>query len=156
MSIFSPKTEEELAERKEQLKEQENERDISKRLGDVDKTYREGLTTLSDLLAPARLKFESSYFELNGKFARSFFVLTYPRFLSSNWLSFVVQAEGALDLSMFIYPIDRETVLKKLKNKVGEMGSQMAINQEKGSVRDPMLETAYGDVEHLRDSLIQA
>jgi type IV secretory pathway VirB4 component len=31
----------------------------------------------------------------------------------------------------------------------------MAINQEKGMVRDPMLETAYGDVEGLRDSLLQ-
>ena len=31
----------------------------------------------------------------------------------------------------------------------------MAINQEKGMVRDPMLETAYKDVEGLRDSLVQ-
>jgi type IV secretory pathway VirB4 component len=121
----------------------------------VDKTYREGLTTLKDLLAPAALNFQSSYFELNGKFARSFFVLTYPRYLSSNWLSFVINAEGALDVSLFVYPIDSETILKKLKSKVGEIGSQMAINQEKGQVRDPMLETAYKDVESLRDSLIQ-
>jgi type IV secretory pathway VirB4 component len=31
----------------------------------------------------------------------------------------------------------------------------MAINQEKGQVRDPMLETAYQDVEGLRDQLMQ-
>jgi type IV secretory pathway VirB4 component len=67
----------------------------------------------------------------------------------------VINAEGALDVSLFVYPIDSETILKKLKSKVGEIGSQMAINQEKGQVRDPMLETAYKDVESLRDSLIQ-
>jgi len=32
----------------------------------------------------------------------------------------------------------------------------MSINQEKGMVRDPMLETAYKDVEGLRDNLMQA
>jgi len=81
--------------------------------------------------------------------------LAYPRFLSSNWLSFIIQSEGALDLSMFIYPIDSADILKKLKSKVGELGSQMSINQEKGMVRDPMLETAYKDVEGLRDNLMQ-
>ncbi len=155
MSIFKIKTEKELEEKKSMLQEAEQERDLSKKITDVEKTYREGLTTLKDLIAPASLKFESSYFELNGKFARSFFVLAYPRFLSSNWLSFIIQAEGALDLSMYIYPIDSETILKKLKSKVGELGSQMSINQEKGGVRDPMLETAYKDVEGLRDQLMQ-
>lgn len=155
MSIFSKITPEELEKKKQNLKEAETERGLSSSLGDLEKTYREGLTTLKDLIAPASLKFDSSHFELNGKFGRSFFVLAYPRFLSSNWLSFIIQAEGALDLSMFIYPIDSADILKKLKSKVGELGSQMAINQEKGMVRDPMLETAYKDVEGLRDNLMQ-
>lgn len=155
MSIFKPKSAEELAEKKKRLEEMEAEANAGKRLSEVEKTYREGLTTLKDLIAPASLNFTGAYFELNGKFARSFFVLAFPRYLSSNWLSFIINAEGALDVSIFIYPIDAETILKKLKSKVGEIGSQMAINQEKGMVRDPMLETAYKDVEGLRDQLIQ-
>jgi len=155
MSIFGKPNEQEIAEKKQKIQEIEKERDATARLADLEKTYREGLTTLKDLIAPAALKFEGSHFVLNGKYGRSFFVLAYPRFLSTNWLSFIVQAEGALDLSMFIYPIDSETILKKLKSKVGEIGSQMAINQEKGMVRDPMLETAYKDVESLRDALMQ-
>ncbi len=155
MSIFGKINEEELKAKKEELKDAQAEHDLSASLGDLEKTYKEGLTTLKDLIAPAALKFDSSHFELNGKFGRSFFVLAYPRFLSSNWLSFIIQAEGALDLSMFIYPIDSAEILKKLKSKVGEIGSQIAINQEKGQVRDPMLETAYKDVESLRDNLMQ-
>src|SRR3989344_6367498 len=155
MSLFKPKTQEELDAKKARLDELESEANAGKRLQEVDKTYREGLTTLRDLIAPAALDFQGSHFELNGKFARSFFVLAYPRFLSSNWLSSIINAEGALDVSLFVYPINSETILKKLKSKVGEIGSQMAINQEKGMVRDPMLETAYKDVESLRDSLIQ-
>lgn len=155
MSLFGKITEEELVAKKQHLKELEEEQSVDKKLEQVEKTYREGLTTLKDLLAPASLKFNSSYFELNGKLGRSFFVLAYPRFLSTNWLSFIINAEGALDVSMFIYPIDSATILKKLKSKVGEIGSQMAISQEKGNVRDPMLETAYRDVEGLRDQLMQ-
>ncbi len=155
MSIFGKLDEQGIRQKKEQLKELETEKNLSVSLGDLDRTYKEGLTTLKDLIAPASLKFENSHFELNGKFGRSFFVLTYPRFLSTNWLSFIIQSEGALDLSMFIYPIDSADILKKLKSKVGEIGSQMSINQEKGQVRDPMLETAYKDVEGLRDSLMQ-
>ncbi len=155
MSIFGKLNEDEIKLRKEELGEREKEQQLSSSLGDLEKTYKEGITTLKDLIAPAGLKFESSHFELNGKFARSFFVLAYPRFLSSNWLSFIIQADGALDLSMFIYPIDSAEILKKLKSKVGELGSQMSINKEKGQVRDPMLETAYQDVESLRDNLMQ-
>jgi conjugal transfer ATP-binding protein TraC len=155
MSIFTKPSEQEIAEKKERIKELEEEKTMSSRLSDLDQVYKEGLTTLKDLLAPASLKFQSSYFELNGRLGRSFFVLAYPRFLSSNWLSFIIQSEGALDLSMFIYPIDSADILKKLKSKVGELGSQMSINQEKGMVRDPMLETAYKDVEGLRDNLMQ-
>ncbi len=155
MAIFGTIDEQELKEKREALNEAEKERDLSSSLGDLEKTYKEGLTTLKDLIAPASLKFNSSNFELNGKFGRSFFVLAYPRFLSTNWLSFIIQAEGALDLSMFIYPIESADILKKLKSKVGELGSQMSINQSKGMVRDPMLETAYKDVEGLRDNLMQ-
>lgn len=141
--------------RKQELEALKSKVSVDVKLAEVEQEYREGLTTLKDLLAPSSLKFTNSYFELNGKFARSFFVLAYPRFLSSSWLSFIINSESALDVSMFVYPIDTEMIMKKLKSKVGEIGSQMMMEQEKGMVRNPMLETAYQDVEGLRDSLQQ-
>lgn len=154
MSLFSlDKTD--IDKKKSELEHLKGEISADKKLADVEKQYREGVTTLKDLLAPSSLKFTNSYFELNGKFGRSFFVLAYPRFLSSNWLSFVINSEIALDVSMFIYPIDSGIVMKKLKSKVGEIGSQMTIEQEKGLARNPLLETAYHDVEELRDQLQQ-
>lgn len=155
LTDFFKLTPEQLEAKRKALEAEHQKKDLDKKLVDVESEYKEGLTTLKDVIAPAALKFEPSYFELNGKFARSFFVLAYPRFLSTNWLSFIINSEGSLDVSMFIYPIDSADILKKLKNKVGEIGSQMMINQEKGLVRDPLLETAYADVETLRDSLLQ-
>ncbi len=155
MSIFSSKTPEQIQAEKIKLQAAKTNTEVNRQVVELEKIYQEGLTSLKDLISPAAVKYESSYFVLNGKYGRSFFVLAYPRFLSSNWLSFIINSEGQLDVSMFIYPIDSATILKKLKSKVGEIGSQLAINQEKGVVRDPMLETAYGDVEGLRDALLQ-
>lgn len=154
MALFTL-NEEDLKKKKEELGKLKGSLNENARLAEVEKNYREGLTTLKDLLAPSALHFESNQFQLNNKLARTFFVLAYPRMLSTNWLSFVINSEGELDVSMFIYPIDSAVILKKLKSKVGEIGSQISINQEKGMVRDPMLQTAYKDVESLRDDLSQ-
>lgn len=154
MSLFSLKKTD-IEQKREELEHLKGQISADAKLAQVEQEFREGLTTLKDLLAPSSLKFTNSYFEINGKFARTFFALAYPRFLSSNWLSFIINSESALDVSMFIYPVDSGVVMKKLKSKVGEIGSQIIVEQEKGLVRNPLLETAYHDVEELRDSLQQ-
>ncbi len=144
-----------LEKKQKELQQLKGQISADTKLEEIEQQYREGITTVKDLIAPSSLQFTNSYFEINGKFARTFFALSYPRFLSSNWLSFIINSESALDVSMFIYPIDSGVILKKLKSKVGEIGSQITVEQEKGLVRNPMLETAYHDVEELRDSLQQ-
>jgi|SRR5579872_129579 len=155
MAIFVPPTREELERQKQQLSEQFEEKQTAQKIVEVEQEYRKGVTSLKDILAPSALNFNNSYFELNGKFGRSFFVLTYPRFLSTDWLSNIISMDTPMDMSMFIYPVDSGDILKKLRSKVGQLGSQMSINAEKGAVRDPVLETAYQDVEFLRDQLQQ-
>ncbi len=154
MALFSFKKTD-LEKKRSELEQLKGQISADSKLAEVEKEFSEGLTTLKDLLAPSSLMFTNSHFEINGKFARTFFALAYPRFLSSNWLSFIINSESALDVSMFIYPVDSSIVMKKLKSKVGEIGSQIMVEQEKGLVRNPLLETAYHDVEELRDSLQQ-
>lgn len=47
-------------------------------------------------------------------------------------------------------------VLRKLQKKVAEVQSQIHLREEKGLVRDPMLDAAYQNLETLRDQLQQA
>ncbi len=155
MPIIVPPTREEIEKKKQVLAQAEEERKTTKNIAATEKEYREGLTKLKDILAPAALSFGNANFELNGKFGRSFFVLAYPRYLSSDWLSQIINLDTPMDMSMFIYPVDSADIMKKLKAKVGQIGSQMDIQAEKGNVRDPLLETAYKDVEFLRDELQQ-
>ena len=113
-------------------------------------------TALRDILAPAALEVAPGFLRLNKKLARAFFVFNYPRFLNTNWFSEIINLDKTLDISFFINPIDTGVALKNLRKKVAEVESELSIREEKGLVRDPMLETAYRDLEDLRDKLQQA
>ena len=113
-------------------------------------------TTLRDILAPAALEITPGFIRLNKKLARVFFVFNYPRFLNTNWFSEVINLDKTLDISFFIHPINTGTALKNLRKKVAQVESEISMREGKGLVRDPMLETAYHDLEDLRDKLQQA
>lgn len=155
MSLFVPPSREELEKKKAILKGRFEEQSTTEKILEVEKEYRKGQASLKDIIAPSALNFTNSYFELNGKYGRSFFVLTYPRYLATDWLSAIINMDVPLDMTMYIYPLDAAEILNKLRTKVGQLGSQMEINEEHGQVRDPILETAYKDVEFLRDELQQ-
>ena len=127
----------------------------TRELLEAEKIYRQGLTSLKDVLAPSAIKVNPSELEISGSLTRTYFVLAYPRYLGSNWLSQIISLDFPMDMAMFIYPVDSGQILKKLRTKTGQIQSSIAIQREQGSVRDPMLETAFKDVEELRDRLIQ-
>ena len=129
--------------------------EIQKTLIDSEKAYREGVTTIRDLIAPSSIKITTGALEIGTKQVRTFFVLTYPRIINGGWLEGVVNADVPMDLSLFIYPRDSAEVLRELKGKVGKIQASLQLNSEKGSARDPQLETAYRDVEGLRDAIQQ-
>lgn len=133
----------------------DTEIEIQKTLIESEKAYREGVTTIRDLIAPSSLKVTSGSLEIGTKLIRTFFVLTYPRIINSGWLEGVVNADVPMDLSLFIYPRDSAEVLRELKSKVGKIQASLQLNSEKGAARDPQLETAYRDVEGLRDAIQQ-
>ncbi|HEY4511038.1 MAG TPA: DUF87 domain-containing protein [Candidatus Paceibacterota bacterium] len=118
--------------------------------------YREGVLALEDVLAPSALKVTPRELNLGDKIARTFFVMSYPRYLTDSWFSPIINLDKMFDISIFIHPIDTAEVLKKFQKKVAEVQSQISTREEKGLVRDPILDTAYRDLERLRDDLQQA
>lgn len=114
------------------------------------------LQQLRDILAPSALEINSNFLRLGKKVARGFFVFNYPRFLNTNWFSSMINLDKTMDISFFIHPMDTGIALKNLRKKVAQVESELSIREERGQVRDPMLETAYKDLEDLRDKLQQA
>jgi type IV secretory pathway VirB4 component len=82
--------------------------------------------------------------------------MSYPRFLTDGWLAPIVNLDKVFDVGIHIHPIPTEKILNEFKKKVAEVQSQINERESKGLVRDPILDTAYRDLEQLRDSLQQA
>jgi len=118
--------------------------------------YESGVLELKDVIAPNALKIGPRELNLGDKIVRTFFVMSYPRFLSDNWFDPVINLDRVFDVSISIEPIETANVLRKFQKKVAEVESQISAREQKGLVRDPMLDTAYRDLESLRDQLQQA
>ncbi|MFH1171381.1 MAG: ATP-binding protein [bacterium] len=127
----------------------------AQQLIEAERVYRAGVVSILDLIAPASLRVASNYLELGGKFVRTLFIVSYPRYISVGWFAPVINLNVALDIGMFFYPINTDIILKQLKNKVGTLEAQILSDAEKGAPRDPVRETALRDIEKLRDDLTQ-
>jgi hypothetical protein len=118
--------------------------------------YAQGALDLADAIAPAALKVGAREIELGQKFSRSFYTISYPRFLTDGWFIPIVNLDRVYDVGIFIHPLETGPSLRGFQRKVAEVESQINEREAKGLVRDPMLDTAYQDLETLRDQLQQA
>lgn len=118
--------------------------------------FEAGVLELKDLIAPSALKVTPRELDLGEKILRSFFVISYPRFLSEEWFSPILNMDKVFDVSIFVHPIETAKILRQFQKKVAEVESQIHSREEKGLVRDPVLDVAYQDLENLRDQLQQA
>ncbi|MBU4360333.1 ATP-binding protein [Candidatus Parcubacteria bacterium] len=122
---------------------------------EAERVYRRGTATIKDLIAPVAIKVTSDHLELNGKWVRTLFVTTYPRYINVGWFEPILDYAATMDVAMYFYPLDSKIILKQLRNKVGVLEAQLMTDSEKGAPRDPMRETALRDIEQLRDDLTQ-
>ena len=106
-----------------------------------------------DLVAPASIEVKPSYSMLGERMTKSFFIFSYPRYLTTSWFAPVINLDIPMDISFFIHPIDAGLILKQLRRRVTEVQAELMEREEKGLIRDPALETAYRDIEELRDRL---
>jgi len=122
---------------------------------DVEKVFREGLATITDLIAPSAIDIGSNFIQIGETFAKTIFVTTYPRYLHTAWFSPIINLDIPMDISMSIYPVESAVVMKSLRRRITQVESEIHLEAEAGKVRDPALETALQDIEELRDRLQQ-
>jgi conjugal transfer ATP-binding protein TraC len=118
--------------------------------------FEAGVLELKDIIAPSALKVTPRELNLGEKILRSFFIISYPRYLSEEWFAPIINMDKVFDVSIFIHPIETSKILRQFQKKVAEVQSQIHAREDKGLVRDPMLDVAYQDLENLRDQLQQA
>ena len=120
---------------------------------EIQRAFEQGITTLRDMISPSSIELYNNYFRLGTKYGRTLYVYGYPRTLYTGWLSPLINIDEVLDISMYIYPVDTQVVMKNLRKKVTQLEASINVGAERGKVRDPELEAAINDAEELRDQL---
>lgn len=120
---------------------------------EVAAAFAKGVSALRDFIAPSSLEFDSNFFHLGTRYARTYYVYGYPRQLYTGWLSGMINLDEVIDLSLIVQPVDSQVVLNNLRKKVSQLEAGIQIDSEKGRVRDPGKQAAVQDAEEMRDKL---
>jgi len=112
-----------------------------------------GFVGTLDFISPTSIEVKSSHLKLGERLTKSFFIFSYPRYLSTSWFDPILNLETPMDISLFINPIDTGAILKQLRRKITEIQAEISERSEKRLIREPALETAFQDIEDLRDKL---
>ncbi len=111
---------------------------------------------IKELISPPGAQFFLDYFQLGNMNGRTLLILDYPSYLFSGWLEKLINLDEVFNLVLYFYPLETAAVLKQLEKQLARIQAQIYEREEKGKVRSPELETAYKNVEELRDLLTQA
>lgn len=122
-------------------------------LKETEKEYNESLAFIKDAIAPAMMRIDATKLQIWDTYIRTIFTYAYPDVLEWNWLSPLINWDVKFDISMFVYPVDSARVMKFLRKRLTQLGSQRAMNNGKWLISDPHLDAQIQDVEELQQYL---
>ena len=112
-----------------------------------------GMVSLTDVLAPSSVEVDFRFIRIGATFYKTLFVVGYPRYVSANWLSPLIDFDHQLDISMYVYPTSSSDVLSDLRRKIAEMEATISSEAEQGKVIDPTITAALDDALALQEEL---
>ena len=116
-------------------------------------TLEKGMVSLIDVIAPSSVEVDFNYIRIGERFYKTFFIAGYPRYVSPNWLSPVIDFSHSLNISMFIYPTSSSDVLSDLRRKTAEMEATISSQIDQGLVVDAKIQAALEDAYGLTEEL---
>lgn len=111
--------------------------------------------SIQDIIAPSAIDVDFDELKINNYYTRTLFVVGYPRYVSANWLSPLINYEHSLDISLFIYPVESKTVLDNLRRKIAEMEAELATDMERGKIANPETQAKLEDAQILQEQLVK-
>src|SRR3990167_6012791 len=108
-----------------------------------------------DIIAPEQISVEFGHIQIGKSLYRSYFVANYPRFVTANWLSPLINFDHSLRVSMFIYPVDSKSILSDLRRKIAEMEAEMSTDIQRGRIVNPTTQAKLEDALSLQDQLVK-
>lgn len=115
--------------------------------------FSEGVVDVKDIIAPPAIEIDFNHMLIGGKYFRTFFATGFPRWVSANWLSPLINFERPLTISTFYYPVDSALILQRLKRKIAELQASLNIDVEAGKIPDPNIKITLKDAEELQQAI---
>ncbi len=112
-----------------------------------------GMVTVQDVIAPPAIEVDFDNIKVGDTYCRTLFVAGYPRFVTANWLTPLINFDHSLDIAMFIYPVESKDILSNLKRKIAEMEATIESDIKAGKVIDPSVQVALDDALALQEQL---
>ena len=74
--------------------------------------YEAAKLDFADIIAPSALKITPREMNLGDKLVRTFYAISYPRFLNDNWFAPIINLDRVFDISIFVHPVDTAAALR--------------------------------------------
>lgn len=110
-------------------------------------------TAIADNIAPSSIEVDFNFVRVGERFYKTYFIIGYPRFVSPNWLSPVINFDQSMTISMFIYPSTSSDVLSDLRRKIAEMEATLSSQIDEGKETDPKVKASLEDALSLQEQL---
>ena len=90
-----------------------------------EKLFEAKVIDAKDIIAPSSIIVKPGMLNLGKKITKSFFIFSYPRYLSTSWFSPIINLDTPMDISFHIHPIETGNILKQLRKRVTEVQAEI-------------------------------
>ncbi len=115
----------------------------------------QGSTSVQDIIAPSAIEIDFSSLKIDDVYLRTLFVTGYPRYVSANWLSPLINFNHSLDIAMYVYPSDSKDTLDQLRRRIAEMEAEINTDIERGRIPQASTEAGLEDAKSLQEQLVK-
>ena len=113
---------------------------------------KQGLGT-KDLIGPESFKFEDNYFMIGEKYARVFFMESYPTFLTTDFISDLANINAEMLISMNYEPIEPAKALKTIRDQLMNLNAEMSEKQKNAAKEGYSVELISPELSASRDAM---
>lgn len=115
----------------------------------------QGDYNIQDTIAPSAIEVDFSFIKIDDSYVRTLFVTGYPRYVTANWLSPLINFNHSIDISMFVYPSDSKDTLESLRHRIAEMEAEINTDIQRGRIPRAATEAGLEDAKVLQSQLVK-
>ena len=113
------------------------------------------IANVQNTIAPPAIEVDFSDLKVGDTYLRTLFIVGYPRYVSANWLSPLINFNHSLDIAMYIYPTDSKGTLEQLRRRTAEMEAEISTDIQRGKIPQAATQAALEDVKSLQEQIVK-